>query len=365
MKDGSVITRPAALRLRDTLYQGGPVVVALIAIIAVIVLWRREVFPTNFVGEAQSPASLITSPQDGRLLEVEVELFDEVQAGQALAKVRIMSDETLQRSLAVLRSDLEVMRIRLLQDQQRNDLNQFQVWRDFMDLRIELAGARIRLRQAETEYERVRQLYEDRLVPVGAGADQDGFEVALRDRDLLRAEVADKEALLTELESRLARLSPGDGTNFMPQLQTAIDQAVRSQEEQMRDLESAAVLRAPTNGMVMKVYRHQGEQVVQGEPLFEIQGTQPQWILGYVRQPIAYRPNVGDTVRVRSRGRPRREADATVQRVGAHLQAFAQPLRARGFDASQERGLPVLLSYPVDLDLSPGELVDLLPVNAE
>jgi hypothetical protein len=35
----------------------------------------------------------------------------------------------------------------------------------------------------------------------------------------------------------------------------------------------------------------------------------------------------------------------------------------RGFDASQERGLPVLIAYPEELELSAGELVDLLPVK--
>jgi hypothetical protein len=106
-----------------------------------------------------------------------------------------------------------------------------------------------------------------------------------------------------------------------------------------------------------------GDFVREGEELFEVRGEQPEWILGYIRQPIAYRPERGDKVRVMSRSRPRRIAEAEVLQVGSNLQPFAQPLRVRGFDASQERGLPVLIAYPKELELSAGELVDLVPVQ--
>jgi hypothetical protein len=115
--------------------------------------------------------------------------------------------------------------------------------------------------------------------------------------------------------------------------------------------------------MIMLKTRQNRDYVAEGEVLFEIRGERPEWILGFIRQPIAIRPQPGDMIRVMSRSRPRRIAEAEVLRVGAHLQAFAQPLRVRGFDASQERGLPVLIAYPEELELSAGELVDLLPVK--
>lgn len=90
-----------------------------------------------------------------------------------------------------------------------------------------------------------------------------------------------------------------------------------------------------------------------------ISGETPENILGFVRQPISVKPKVGDVVVIRSRGNTRQAAEATVVAVGARLELFTQPLRVRGFDSSQERGLPVLIALPEELALYPGELVDI------
>ena len=358
MSSPLVVPRPVGLRVRDALYRGGPVVVALAALLAVMWLWEREVFPIDFLGEVQAPSSLVTAPQSGRLTEVSVTLFDVVTNGQEVGWVRTLPDETVRLTLAAQQRDLEIMRIRLLQDQQRNDLNYLQSWQDLMGLRLELAGARIRLQQAESEFERVRLLFEQRLTPAGVGANQDGFEVALRDRDLLRSEVAEKARLVEDLERGLGELRAGERAEALPAIHEAIDAAMRAQELLLSETEPL-VLRAAASGMVMRINRLAEEHVTEGEGLFEIRGTKPEWILGFVRLPIAYRPRTGDVVRVVSRSRPRRVARATVQRVGGHLEFFTQSFS--GFRAVQERGLPVMLDYPESLDLRPGELVDLIP----
>jgi multidrug resistance efflux pump len=363
MSSSSIVPRPVALRWRDAMTRGGPIVVALVAIAAVSVLWRQEVFPTNFVGEAQSPASMVSASADGKLVDLEVKLFDVVEANQVLAKIQVASDQGMQLTLAALKSELEIMRIRLLQDQQRNDLNYVSTWSDLLQQRLELNEARILLRQAESEFERVRKLHEEQIIPTGVGTDQTGFELALRDRDALRARVADKESLVAELGAGLEKLRSGSGTNALTELQATIESAIEAQDAQLRAAESPEFLRAPIGGMIMNLNYRAGEYVREGDVVFEIRGTEPEWILGFIRQPIAFQPQPGDRVKVLSRGRPRRQAEAKVIRVGAHLQTFAQPLRVRGFDASQERGLPVLIEYPASLQLRAGELVDLVPIR--
>jgi multidrug resistance efflux pump len=362
MSPPTVIPRPAAHRWRDAVARLGPVVVSIVGLAVVVSLWRTELFPTNFVGEAQSPSSTVASPQAGRLVDLQVEPYTLVTNGQALGRVQVTSPDSIEAMLSALRTDLEVMRVRMLQDQERNDLNRAQMEHDLLLQRLELVGTRIRLRQAESEFERVRQLYEAQLLSAGLGADQDGYEVALRDRDLLRAEILDKEKLVAAMEDSLQRVGKPSDADRLDQVHTTINNAIRAQEEQLRATEEHAVLRAAIDGMVMKVYRLPGEHVAAEEPLIEIRGVQPGWILGFVRQPIAYRPQPGDLVRVMSRGRPRRVAEARVLRVGAHLENFTQPLRVRGFDASLERGLPVVIEYPQTLSLQPGELVDLIPL---
>jgi multidrug resistance efflux pump len=333
--------------------------------IAIIVLWRQEVFPTNFVGEAQSPFTIIIAPTSGRLLlEDGVDLFQSVSSNQVLARVQVKSEDGIALSLAQLKTELEIMRVRLLHDQQRNDLNYLQTQQDLLMQRLELAGARLRLRQAQAEYERMKSLLEQGIVSEGIGVDgQGGYEVALLNRDLARAEIADRERLVAQLEDGLRKLEPGEGDVFQQQLHSAIDEAIEAQEKNLAAAEAPVVLRAPIDGMIMLKNRQNRDYVTEGEVLFEIRGERPEWILGFIRQPIAFRPRPGDMIRVMSRSRPRRIAEAEVLRVGTHLQRFAQPLRVRGFDASQERGLPVFIAYPEELELSAGELVDLLPVR--
>jgi hypothetical protein len=45
------------------------------------------------------------------------------------------------------------------------------------------------------------------------------------------------------------------------------------------------------------------------------------------------------------------------------MEWVANPLRVRGLDPTQERGLPFLLHLPIGLNVRPGELVDLTILN--
>ena len=71
-------------------------------------------------------------------------------------------------------------------------------------------------------------------------------------------------------------------------------------------------------------------------------------------------PKVGDEVQVRTRGPARKTATGRVLQVGSQMQLVTSPLRIRGYDASQERGLPFLVDLPSGLSVYPGELVDLM-----
>lgn len=365
MSKGSVIPRPAALRFRDNLFRMGPPLVALVAALAVSLLWKQEVFPTNFVGEAQSPAAILVSPVDGYLvLDGELDLFSHVTSNQVVAQVQVRSDATVMREVAVLRADLEVMRMRLMQDQQRNDLNYLQSRALLQEHQMELASARVSLRQAESELERMKQLLDKGIVSPGVGdGGRGGYEVALRNRDMLVAQIEERERLIAILESGLVALKPLEGTNALQEINATISQAARIEEEALAKSIEPSIIHSPIDGMLTVRNHLAGDFVREGEELFEVRGEQPEWILGYIRQPIAFRPEPGDKVRVLSRSRPRKIAEAEVLQVGSNLQPFAQPLRVRGFDGSQERGLPVLIAYPKELELSAGELVDLVPVE--
>jgi multidrug resistance efflux pump len=357
------IPHSAAQRWRQFRFKGVPALSFAAALIIVVILWKTTWTPTTFVGEVQSPEAVVTSVEAGLLVELTVDDLQTVTNRQVLGRVQLKSPDAASAEIAAMAADLQVMRVRMTQDQQRNDLA-FQEARVELQLRrLELASAQIRLQQAESELQRVTRLFEAKVYPQGITQirNEFGYDVAVRDRDLLRKEVEDKILVVAEQERGLEQLRPQGTPPIRTAINDAIDAAIATQEKLLKETVSAVTLRAPIAGSVKRVYRHVGENVLAGEPLIEIVSSKPERILGFLRQPIVYRPQMDELIEVRKRGSRHEVGMAKVIRVGAQLQLFTQPLRVRGFDASMERGLPVLLTVPENLPLNPGETVDLVP----
>jgi len=360
MNELPAIPTPPSRRWRDFRLQVLPGIMFMLCLAGVMFLWNKNLAPSAFVGEVQSDTASVLSTQPGMLIDLAVNQFDRVTKGQNVGKVQPASPDTLLASLAAMKADSEVLRIRMRQDQQRNDLNYQQFRMDLLVQRIDLATADIRLQQAESEFQRVAKLFEEKIAPQGVAENGIiGYEVALRDRDALRSDVEQRTKLIAEMEETLRNLRPLDLPDKNPSINDAIDSAITAHEEQLRRTEGPINLKAPMDGVVMRVYRHSGENIVAGEPLITITSDRPERIIGFIRQPIGFEPKVGDSIEVRTRGFLRQVGLATIEKVGAGMEVFSQPLRVRGFDASQERGLPVLLTLPGNLKVRSGELVDL------
>ena len=357
------IPRPLSQRWRDFRFMGLPVLVFLAVFGAILLLWDQSWTSGTFVGEVQSVEAVVSSAQAGMLVDLSVDDFESVTRNQVLAKVQVKSPETAAAEIAAMKSDLEVTRVRMGQDQQRNDLTYQGTRVDLQLRRLELASARIRFQQAESELERLTRLYQDKVLPKGISQlrNEFGYDVALRDRDLFREEVEQKTRLVADLEQTLERFKTTNGPGRNSAVDAAIDAAIGAQEKLLEATVGSVSLRAPIDGVVKKVLRRSGENIAAGEPLIELGNGKPERIIGFLRQPITARPQVGDVVEVRKRGSKPQVGLAKVAQVGAQLQLFTQPLRVRGFAASMERGLPVLLTVPEGLDLYPGEAVDLVP----
>ncbi len=352
MSELPVIPRPWAQRWNDFRLRAAPLLVFLVAAAGTAWLWNKNWGPMTFVGEVQAPRATVASPEAGYLTEVSVVQYEPVRRGDVVAVVRVTSEQTLGASLEAIRSDLGVMRVRMTQDQKRNQQNHEQMRFDWLDQRVELAVSRANLQFAESELARVEQLHRDQI-----NSDAE-YELALDRRDALQVEVEERTRVTDEMERTLERLSPVAGADEDPAILRAITAAIEAQEAQLQT-EGARRLRAPIDGVVTSVARRPGEAIMAGEPLVEIAGVEPERIVGYIRQPIGFQPKQGDVVEVRTRGNSRQVGLTQVTAVGARLELFSQPLRIRGFDSSMERGLPVLLGVPLEMRLYPGELVDL------
>ncbi|MFN7139394.1 MAG: HlyD family secretion protein [Limisphaerales bacterium] len=328
-----------------------PLICFLAALCAVIFIWRNHVSGPYLVGEVEVVRSDVISTTAGLLSEVYVDRLEKVTRGQAIAKILPTDPEILKANLAGIEVDLKVLRARMALDQARNDFDYEQLRLDWLNKKIELATAQVHLQFAESELQRMSTLWEDKILS------QSSFELAKNTRDVRITEVAEKTQLVLLLEERVREMEKWNSTQSGASSPWA--ELIAAQEAKLLMVEGPITLRASIDGFVSDVTFRAGDRIMAGQPIVSISALQSARILGFVRQPLTVVPQVGDQVKIRTRGVPRRTAIGTVTQVGSELRQLSAPIAMRGYDLSQERGLPFLVSLPPELSVYPGEIVDL------
>jgi len=370
------IPTPPALRWREFRIRAVPVIVVASAAVACFYLWSHHVMPASFVGEVQAPRAAVSSTLPGTLAQLTVTQFSSVEAGATIGHVLAASPRLLESSLAAAKAEVEWLRVSAdsLSDRERNRLDYERLRLNLLDQRAVLAASRIQLQFAEAELARVSLLRQGGTLTNIAS--QTEYEIALRDRDALEAEIEVRQSQITRIEQDLLSLRSAHGTNAVEAAPDMLRAAIDLQEKRLRLAEaelSPITLTAPISGVVSAIYRRAGENIVAGEPILMIIGSQPERIVGYVQPPLAVEPTVGMSVTVRARTFRREMAMATVTEVGTFMDLVppvlvgpvnsgVTGLNNRGLDANNqpiEVGLPIAISLPPNLRLRPGELVDL------
>jgi len=337
-----------------------PAIVFVIALLATIFLWMERTVPSNVVGQVETSHTKVVSPRGGSVAGLTVDRFQQVAAGEPIAKIIITNPKIIDSSLAVIRAEIEMMRVNHspVQAQQRVLMDYERLKMDWMLQRIEVAAAKVRLQQVENEFQRVYKLYQEKLLPQGEST---GYDVALRDRDTARIDVEGKEKIVRELGATVQGLAPGTGsmTNYTNDAMAA---AIAVQEEKLRLTEaelSPITLYSPIDGLVSSIEHREGENVVAGEPIVTISALRGERIVGFIRAPVLTDAKPGMTVQVRARGNHASVGMSRVMRVGSQLETIS-PLLLPPNLRKDEVGLPILVSMPPELKLLPGELVDLI-----
>lgn len=360
-QDLKPIPIPPRQRLREfqVVYLPALTFVALVAVIGW--MWVGYVAPATIVGEVETVRSQVISIVAGTLQELKVGRLASVTNGQPLAVISVVDSDQLAAEVAAAEADLRLLKARMDLDRVRNANAHVQLRAELQLERLSLEVARIHLLQAEGELERTKKLYDGQLIARGASDARNdfGYDVALRDRDALRAEVAAREKAVAELEAGVGRLQ-GVGASEMSETDALIEQAIAAQKERLQRVEKPIVLRSPINGFVSVIDHVPGEKVAAGETILVISAEKSDRILAWVRQPVTVRPNVGDVVRVRRGVLGERPFQGLVVKVGKQLEQInptAVPLAATIQQA--EFGLPLIVQVPADLDLIPGEAVQM------
>jgi multidrug resistance efflux pump len=344
------IPTPPGTRWREVRFKYVPLIVFLGTALLIWQFWTNLPPSTGVRGIGEGAVSILASPADGYVQNVTVGNRGHIEAGEPVATI-VPFDPRARMDL--FQAQLQISRLALeptLID--RNAVNYEQLRFDALRLKSQLEMARQNLKSAETFLPRHEALLKERLIS------QDVYEATLRDRNLYRAEVEETTKALKQIEERMEQLRPiaesaAGGTNL---LQAMLPQL----EEQMNAVGTnwnPVTLSAPISGEVSLI-RQAHEFVRLGEPLLTISSERSDKIVAYLKQPIPFEPQVGMQVEVVTRTRKPLRFVTEVAQIGARVEVITNAIAYLPAGAIVDSGLPVILSVPPDIQVRPGEIVD-------
>ncbi len=351
------IPTPASQRWREFRIRVLPVVVFICVVLGAGALWMNLVAPVAIIGQVEAIQSTVTSILPGKLSEVTVERFQRVAKDQVLGYV-VTSDPTLtEASLNQVAADLKLMQARMELDKERNLDAYSRLRLDMLNEKVALEQARVKLRQAESQFDRVTALYTNNIVGKDSLLNNVvSYESVLRERDALRQEVTDRTKTLEQWELDLKRMEANAALISAPR-DPVIEEAIKAQQDVLRLESKPTTLRAPIDGVVSMVHKRSGEKVIVGEPLIVITPLESDRIIAWVRQPLNTVPTTNDTAHIRTRTTRRQVANAQIVAVGTQLEPI-DPMLLSPDGKVLDRGLPLMIKIPPGMALTPGEYLD-------
>ena len=314
-------------------------------------LWGKNLTNSQVVAQAESPQVEVASLKPGRLSKLNVKLFQEVRAGDALATIEIADPMIASNTIAKVFAEMNLLRATAgLSAGDRVRLADVRL--SWMIRRTELAVAQARLKWAQSEYDRISSLAAEKF------SSEFDLDVARRDWEQGVKEVEQRTLAVEAAEKTLQEIDPTTADPESPVFKATLalaEQQLRLAEAQL----APVILTAPISGRVSRLDTLAGSMVLAGAPIMTISSPTPDRITGFLSQPLRTEVKVGMKVEVRSRGLARRVGAAQVLEIGPRVVLFDAPFRVRGMVAAQERGLPFVMNVPTNLFLRPGELVDL------
>jgi multidrug resistance efflux pump len=340
-------------------------------------LWQRQGQMPGCIGEVEAVRIDVTASANGTLLALSPPLpalFERVEAGTVVARLDDATTRaamaTVQARIGQLRGELQaaiektaVAEFDRQQAQQREAARlTWEVQRhrlDVLDRRAVIETSRIEEQRLTSQI----TLLEPSLAR-GTVSELQIKQWQLQ-RDEVRTRIAENERALAEAQTQ------GETTaaalHDLPTLRSAsvdvmlapLEAAITVGERELAELQvqvDAREIRAPISGVVCNIHRWPGQTIKAGEPIITIAAEHGRYILTYVRQEQRIQPTVGMPVALRVRGSRTRPVESLVERVGPQVEQL--PPHHMRDPKLPEWGQPVWIEPPPQLDLRPGELID-------
>jgi len=386
-----------------------PFVVWVGAIACVVVLFSHRSKRYEILGVAQAPIHQIAANCDGRLMSVNVELFDEVKEGQVLAVVNGVLDNERTRAellaeVAALKAEAAHLtaeaRATRATESAQIDRGRAEWVADSRAFADKVADLRLRVLELRTGIETdkltVQQLdftYKRFIVEGRADVNDVAlFELqALKaERDALAKQVEQNERVLEQAElerqaaiERQQQFANNQAIPVGPTEEAAQD-VINKQTEvlerqmdvflaQLASLErrEAVELRSPVDGIVVPIHgnanevtlqragenlmRRAGEVVAAGDPIFAVVEVQPREVVAYVTERELGGVREGKVVELVKNTEPPQIAKSQVTYVSPVVEQIPERLWLN--PAIPQWGQPVVIAIPSGMRVISGELV--------
>jgi len=365
---------------------------------------RSESF--QMVGIAQSQVRQVASDCTARIVDVSVELFQPVTAGQTLAvldtvpAVELTTEAELQGQVATAAAEIERLMASLIPTQE-------QLLRDEADLQIshadnarrfavdtenarlhalqvqtEIAAQEILLNTLAVEIRATEKLVEDKVVvPFELEKMKIQYESTVKTIEDYQAELEQAQADQAEAERRRDEFSRQQVPKAsVDEALEAIRKEAKVQEELIKGLRAqiaafktrgAVELKSPIDGVVIPIsgqanevlqkrqgeetIRRAGEVVAAGDPILAVAQMEPTEIVAYANeQQVGYIEGdmAVELVKIRY---PAQIAQARVLSIGPTIELL--PQRLWRSPTIPQWGRPMVIDIPPGFSLVPGELV--------
>ena len=349
------VPTPASLRWREFRIRFVPTAVFLVIGAVTVWLWKNQVALATTQGVGEGVRSFIAAPQPAQIQKWLVEPYTIVTAGTPLVVVNPVDARV---DFDLLRSLFEMARVHSQPSlAEGNAMNFERIRVELLKTKSELAIAKVKLEQAERDVARNEPLFREKLVSA------DIYELSMNIRDALKAEVAEKDKAVAQIDRRLEQLRPigepdtlGEADPVVAKWLTELKEA---QTDAAKHLEPLTIV-APITGMVDVPRRQTGDFVLAGEPLLTVSSLRSDRVVAYLRQPYRVDPKVGMTARITTRTHKREAFSSHVIQVGAQMEILTNAIALVRPDTLVDAGLPVIVRVPDEIHIRPGEIVDVL-----
>ncbi len=347
------VAMPAWVRWREFRYSVMPIVVFAGAAAGCLWFWSQMGSSGGVAGIAEGVRSTVASPTLARIQSILVTPYQMVNAGDPIAVVVPIDPRA---ELDLVQMEFDLARISLQPSIAEANVMDFERIRmDLLRTKSELAIAKVNLVRMENQVVRNEPLYREQLLS------EDLYDLAAKTRDAYQAEVFEKSNTVVHIEKRLVELEafglPEASTNSLMATTVARLQGLRGQ---VSSNWMPITLRAPIAGMVGFITHHASETALEGEPLVSINSLFSERIVGYLRQPYPIDPQIGMEVVMTTRERKTRRFTGAVLQIGAQVEMITNALAFVRTGALVDSGLPVAITLPPNVNIRPGEILDLV-----